>query len=76
MAPEVLNKCRYSYQADYFAVGIMMYRLIMGRMPFQNRQDKNLLRREMIEKTIEIDHKALNPDKFTKVSIDFANRLL
>ena len=47
MAPEVLNKCRYSYQADFYAVGIIMYRLIMGKMPFKNRLDKNLLRREV-----------------------------
>jgi serine/threonine protein kinase len=60
MAPEVLNKCRYSYQADFFAVGIIMYRLIMGKMPYQNRQDKVLLRREMLENQIEIDYKTID----------------
>ena len=76
MAPEVLNKSRYSYQADFFAVGIIMYRLIMGKMPYQNRHDKTLLRREMYENQIEIDYKTLDQDKFTKTSVDFANRLL
>ena len=76
MAPEVLLKCKYSYQADFFAVGIIMYRLIMGKMPFQNRHDKTLLRREIFANQIEIDYKTLNPDKFTKTSVDFTNRLL
>lgn len=76
MAPEVLSKCGYSYQADFFAVGVIMYRLIMGKMPYQNRHDKTLLRREMSTAQIEIDYKTINQDKFTKTSVDFTNRLL
>ena len=53
-----------------------MYRLIMGKMPYQHRHDKTLLRREMFENQIEIDYKTLNQDKFTKTSVDFTNRLL
>lgn len=40
-APEVVRKSPYSYQADLFAVGIIMYRAIEGKFPFTNRIDKN-----------------------------------
>jgi len=49
MAPEVISKKNYRYQSDLFAVGVIIYRLIMGVMPYKNRHDKVLLAKEMLD---------------------------
>ena len=59
ISPEVINRQRYSYQTDFFAVGILMIRLIMGKNPFENKLDKELLKKEMKEKQIKIDYDSL-----------------
>ena len=34
MAPEVMFRQNHSYTADYFAVGVLAYEMIMGRRPY------------------------------------------
>jgi serine/threonine protein kinase len=34
MAPEVLCKQMHSYEVDYYAVGIIAYELMMGKVDF------------------------------------------
>jgi serine/threonine protein kinase len=50
MAPEVISKQNYRYQSDLFSIGVIIYRLIMGVMPFKNRHDKAELAKEMLDK--------------------------
>ena len=40
MAPEVLCRQNHSYSADYFAVGVMTYELMLRRRPFHGRSRK------------------------------------
>ncbi|KAF2356165.1 POLO box domain [Trinorchestia longiramus] len=35
IAPEVLNKCGHYYQADIWAIGCIMYALLVGQPPFE-----------------------------------------
>ncbi|XP_018018894.1 serine/threonine-protein kinase PLK1 [Hyalella azteca] len=35
IAPEVLNKCGHFYQADIWAIGCIMYALLVGQPPFE-----------------------------------------
>uniref|UniRef100_A0A915DLV4 Protein kinase domain-containing protein n=1 Tax=Ditylenchus dipsaci TaxID=166011 RepID=A0A915DLV4_9BILA len=35
MSPEMLNKKMYSYEVDWWAFGVLMYRMLVGKEPFQ-----------------------------------------
>ena len=37
MAPEVLNKQNHGPEADYFAVGVIAYELMLGRRPYDGK---------------------------------------
>nr|GAT42988.1 AGC/YANK protein kinase [Mycena chlorophos] len=42
MAPEILTKRGYSYQIDWWSLGVCAYELIMGRRPFRGRTNSDL----------------------------------
>ena len=42
MAPEVLLRQNHSFCADYFAVGVIAYELVMGKRPYQGRDRKTI----------------------------------
>ena len=42
MAPEVIKGC-YSEKCDLWSVGILMYVLLVGQMPFKGKNDQDLL---------------------------------
>ena len=41
-APEVLKQCGYDKMVDYWAIGIIIYEMIIGVTPFHNK-NKSLL---------------------------------
>lgn len=45
MAPEIVNKVHYSFPADVWALGILLYKMITGNFPFRGSDDKELYRR-------------------------------
>lgn len=42
MAPEILAKRGYSYQIDWWSLGVCAYELIFGRRPFRGRTNTDL----------------------------------
>lgn len=43
ISPEVLLCKQYSYEADYFAVGIIMYFMAFAKFPYKNKERKELI---------------------------------
>ena len=40
-APEVVLGFQYNHIADFFSLGVMIYRCLCGKKPFQRKSDKN-----------------------------------
>jgi serine/threonine protein kinase len=40
MAPEVMCRQNHSYEVDYYALGIILYELMMGRRPYPGKTRK------------------------------------
>lgn len=51
MAPEIVISptARYSYPADWYSLGLVIFELISGRNPFDSIQDTGLLHRHIVE---------------------------
>lgn len=45
IAPEVLNKEPYSKSIDWWALGILIYQLLYGTLPFNDKNPKNLVKK-------------------------------
>ncbi|CAD8156666.1 unnamed protein product [Paramecium pentaurelia] len=42
MAPEIVNKQTYSFPADVWALGILLFKMTTGQFPFRGNDDKDL----------------------------------
>lgn len=74
MAPELLamRRIRYSFSVDWWAMGVMTYEMIVGRMPYEASHPMELLykinRKQirypayMNENTVKLVHELLEPD--------------
>lgn len=47
MAPEVLLRQNHSFCADFYAVGVIAYELLVGKRPYMGR-DRKTIREEML----------------------------
>jgi len=45
MAPEIVNKVQYSFPADVWALGILLFKMVTGAFPFRGADDKELYRK-------------------------------
>lgn len=44
MAPEVLNKFPYDQSSDMWALGILLYIMLTGRIPFQSKDANEIVK--------------------------------
>ena len=49
MAPEVMTKQNHSYEVDYYALGVIIYELMLNRRPYQGR-DRRSSREQILAK--------------------------
>ena len=73
MAPEVMMRKVHSYMADYFALGVIAYELMLGKRPYVGSNRKEI-REHMLSKqaTVKVDQL---PYKWSPYAIDFINKV-
>jgi eukaryotic-like serine/threonine-protein kinase len=54
MAPELLNGAEPSVQSDLYAIGILLYELLCGKMPFESSTDITLISQILTKKPISL----------------------
>lgn len=42
MAPEIFSKIGHSFTADYYAVGVILHEMIIGKRPYPGRNRKDV----------------------------------
>lgn len=72
MAPEVLFRKPYNVTVDYYALGVILFELIMNKRPYYGRERKEL-RSSILSKQAKINEL---PDGFSAEAVDFVNRLI
>ena len=74
MAPEVIRGLNHTGSVDYFAVGIIVYELMMGKRPYLGKNRKEI-REQMMIKQIFLEKDNI-PSGWSIIAADFINRLL
>jgi len=74
MAPEVLCRQNHSFVADFFAVGVITYELIMGKRPYLGRNRREI-RDAVIARQVQIRSSEV-PLEWSLEAVDFANKLI
>lgn len=74
MAPEVLCRQNHSYEADFYAVGVILYEMMLGRRPFKGKTRKEI--REQLAKEHPRLSSANLPHGWSATVIDLINSLL
>ena len=74
MAPEVMNYQNHSFTADYYAVGIICYELMMGVRPYTG-ENKNIIKEKILSKQVMIKAHEI-PNGWSKEAADFINNLI
>lgn len=74
MAPEILFKKDYSYESDFYALGVIIYEITMGRRPFEGK-NRAEIREEIMKRDIHLTQDDL-PFGWSPHMADLINRLL
>ena len=74
MAPEVMNYQNHSFTADYYAIGIICYELMMGVRPYTG-ENKNVIKEKILAKQVMIKAHEI-PNGWSKEAADFINNLI
>ena len=62
IAPEVVKNERYTFSPDWWALGCLVYEMIEGQSPFQQRKKK--IKREEVERLVK-DVQEEDSEKFS-----------
>ncbi len=74
MAPEILFKRNYSYQSDFYSLGIVIFELALGKRPYSGKT-RNEIREELSNKEICLADFEL-PEGYSPHLADLINKLL
>lgn len=75
IAPEVLYHQNHGPAADFFALGVICYEMLLGSRPYQARTRKEL-REQIAARQVYIKAKELSYSKISDEGIDFINQLI
>jgi serine/threonine protein kinase len=75
MAPEAITNKRQEFSVDYFALGVIVYELMLGERPYQGKNRKEI-KEQMMNLEIKLDKDDLPEDWKDENVIDFINKLL
>ena len=75
MAPEAIINKPHDFAVDYFALGVIVYELMMGERPYQGKNRKEI-KEQMFSIEIKLDNDDLPDDWVDENIIDFINKLL
>lgn len=68
MAPELLDGSEPSVQSDLYAIGVLMYELLSGKMPFEASTDTTLITQILTKKPIPLRSRISNlPKKIEEI---------
>lgn len=74
MAPEILFKRDYSYESDFYALGVIIHELAIGRRPFEGK-NRAEIREEILKREVELRQDDL-PFGWSPLLADLINQLL
>lgn len=74
MAPEILNKENHGFSVDFYALGVILYELVMQKRPYEGG-DKTKLREQQKKLQVKIEKKDLVVD-VSEECVDFINQLI
>ena len=74
MAPEVMCRQNHGIAVDYFALGVILYEIMVGRRPYVGR-DRKEIRDSILSRQVKIKPSNI-PVGWSFESVDFVNNLL
>ena len=74
MAPEVLCGLNHNQCVDYYALGIILYEIMMKKRPYNGRSRREL-KEKVLSKQVQINKKFI-PNKWSFECADFINKLI
>jgi serine/threonine protein kinase len=74
MAPEVISRQNHTFSADFFAVGVIIYEIIIGKRPYVGKSRKEI-RDAIMAKQATVSYEEL-PQDWSRDAADFVNGLL
>ena len=75
ISPEVLNKVNHDFCVDYYALGVIIYEILVGNRPYKGKTRKEM-KEEISRKQAYVSKKILKKKKWSQDCGDFINKLI